>query len=177
MTRPVSRRATLIALIVLTVMPSAVAEAGQRASRPEHLVAVDARGLTEQRFTGEFEVCGGYGPDMPLGCTFTAGLTATVGRHPRSEHPDAARTHAGFEGFVRLRIPDLTGWSLGLRTGLYADRNGIRPLVGVETGVSWLVARRLYAGASVGARKVFYRDEATTPRLSPVVRVNLGIAY
>ncbi|MCC6990357.1 MAG: hypothetical protein IT181_15230 [Acidobacteria bacterium] len=174
---PTLRHATLVTILVLNAVSSRVSEAGQRASRPEHLVAVDVRGLTEQRFTGEFEVCGGYGPDMPLGCTFTAGLTATVGRHPRSEHPDAARTHAGFEGFVRLRIPDLTGWSLGLRTGLYADRNGIRPLVGVETGVSWLVARRLYAGASVGARKVFYRDEATTPRLSPVVRVNLGIAY
>ena len=176
MTRPASRCAKLIALLVLTAMPSAVPEAGQRASRPEHLVAVDARGLTQQQFTGEYEVCGGDNPDIPIGCTFTAGLTATAGRHPRSELPDAARTHARLEGFVRMRIPDLTGWSLGLRTGLYADRNGIRPTVGVETGVSWLVARRLSAGASIGATKVLYRDEATTPSLSPVARINLGIA-
>ncbi len=174
---PTLRHATLVTILVLNTIPSHVSEAGQRASGPEHVVAVDARGLMNQRLTGEYEVCGGYNPDIPLGCTFTAGLTATVGRHPRSEAPDAARSHAGLEGFVRLRIPDLTGWSLGLRTGLYADRNGVRPLVGVETGVSWLLARRVYAGASIGARKVFYRDEATTPRLTPVARLNLGVAY
>lgn len=173
---PTLRHATLVTILVLNTA-SHVSEAGQRASRPEHLVAIDVRGLTEQRFTGEYEICGGYNPDIPIGCTFTAGLTATVGRHARSEPPDAARTHAGVDGFIRMRIPDLTGWSLGLRTGLYADRNGIRPLVGVETGVSWLVARRVYAGASMGARKVFYREEATTPRLTPVVRLDLGIAY
>jgi len=140
-------------------------------------LAVDVRGLTEQRLTGEYEVCSGRGPDIPIGCTLTAGVTATVGRHPQSDQPDAARTHFGLEGFVRMRIVELTGWSLGLRTGLYADRHGIRPTVGVETGVSWLVARRVYAGASIGARKVFYREESTGIRLSPVVRMNIGIAY
>ncbi len=176
MALPTLRHATLAALLVLSAAPSDLSEAGQR-TRPGHLVAVDARGLTEQRLTGEYEVCSGRGPDIPIGCTLTFGVTATVGRHPQSDQPDAARTHAGFEGFVRMRIVELTGWSLGLRTALYADRNGIRPSVGVETGVSWLLARRIYAGASIGARKVFSRNDATTPRLTPVVRLNLGIAY
>lgn len=90
----------------------------------------------------------------------------------------ASKHHADTEGFIRLRSHGLSGWWLGLRTGLtFADRYGVRPSLGIDTGVSWLIARRIYAGASVGAKKVFLLDDDSDLRYNPSFRVAAGYAF
>lgn len=152
---------------------------GQHSAKPTHLVSVDPHGLANQRVTADAEFCGhGELSGSSLGCGLNAGLTATFQRHPRSDGSRASKHHADAEGFVRLRSHGLSGWWLGLRTGLtYADRYGVGPSVGVETGVSWLMARRLYIGASVGAKKVFALDDGSDLHYNPSFRLATGIAF
>ena len=65
-----------------------------------------------------------------------------------------------------------------MRTGLtYADRYGIRPSLGVDTGLSRVVVRRIYVGASVGAKKVFFLDDASDLRYNPSLRFAAGFTF
>ena len=59
----------------------------------------------------------------------------------------------------------------------YADRYGARPSLGIEFGVSRLFTGRVYAGASVGARKVFLLDDASDLRYNPAFRLATGVAF
>lgn len=43
--------------------------------------------------------------------------------------------------------------------------------------MSWLIARRIYAGASVGAKKVFLLDDDSDLRYNPSFRVAAGYAF
>lgn len=49
--------------------------------------------------------------------------------------------------------------------------------VGVETGVSWLIARRFYLGASIGAKTVFALDDDSDLRYNPSLRLAAGYAF
>ena len=152
----------------------------QDRSRPTHLIAVDPYGLANQRLTAEAEFCDRPAPEKELafGCGLTAGLAATIERHPRPYGSKASKHHADAEGFIRLRPDGLSGWWVGLRTGLtFTDRYGVGPSLGVETGVSWLIARRIYAGASMGAKTVFALDDDADLRYNPSFRVAAGYAF
>ena len=145
------------------------------------MVSIDPYGLANHRLTAEAEFCDEPTPgeDVWLGCSGTAGLAATIERHPRSASSKASKHHVDVEGFVRLGSRwKLTGWWVGLRTGLtFVERYGGGPSVGVDTGMSWLIARRLYVGTSVGAKKVFALDDDSDLRDNPSLRVAAGYAF
>lgn len=165
------------ALLLLATLPGVgFAQAPQT---PAGLVSVDPYGLTNHRLTMDAEFCGGELSGTPLACALTAGLSGSIERHTRPPSSRAARHHADLDGFFRFRShQSLTGWWLGLRTGVtYADRHGIRPGVGAEAGLSWLINRRFYAGASVGARKVFLLNHDVGLDLNPSVRFAAGFAF
>lgn len=144
-----------------------------------HVVSIDPYGLASHRLTAEAEFCGhGELSGASLGCGLNVGVAATIERHPRPAGSKASKHHADAEGFIRLRSHGLSGWWLGLRTGLtFADRYGVGPSLGVETGVSWLIARRLYVGTSVGAKTVFALDDDSDLRYNPSLRVAAGYAF
>lgn len=165
------------ALVASCVTPSAAAAQGR--SHPKRVVSIDPSGMVNRRLTAEAEFCSRPGPDAALGCLISAGLATTVERHPRLEGSKAARQHVDAEGFIRLGDREyLTGWWIGLRTALtYADRYGVRPSLGAETGLSRLISRRYYAGASVGVKKVFFLDDASDLRYNPTLRLAAGFAF
>ena len=151
----------------------------QGRSRPTHLISVDPYGLANHRLTAEAEFCGhGELSGTSLGCGLNVGLAATVEQHPRPAGSKASKHHADAEGFIRLRSHGLSGWWLGLRTGLtFADRYGVGPSLGVDTGMSWLISRRIYVGTSVGAKTVFALDNDSDLRYNPSFRVAAGYAF
>jgi hypothetical protein len=169
----------LTAFATICALPTAVAAQGT--SQPMRVVSIDPYGLANQRLTAEAEFCDGPTPegDLWFGCGLTAGFAATIERHPRPAGSKAARYHVDAEGLVRFGSRwKLTGWWVGLRTGLtFADRYGVGPSLGVDTGVSWLIARRLYVGASVGAKTVFAFDNDSDLRYNPSFRVATGYAF
>jgi len=167
------------ACVNLCVFP--VTLAAQDLSGPWRVISIDPYGLASQRLTAEAEFCTvpDPGDDVWLGCNLSAGLAATFERHPRPAGSKAAKQHVDTEGFVRLgKRWKLTGWWVGFRTGLtFVERYGGGPSLGVETGMSWLLARRLYAGASVGAKTVFALDDDSDLRYNPTFRVAAGYAF
>ncbi len=165
------------ALVTGCAIPSSATAQGN--SQPQNVVSVDPYGLANRRLTAEAEFCSRPGPDAAIGCLISAGLSTTIERHPRPEGSKAARQHVDAEGFVRVGDREhLTGWWVGLRTGLtFADRYGVRPSLGIETGVSWLIARRIYTGASVGAKKVLLLNDDSDLRYNPSFRVAAGYAF
>lgn len=167
----------LPALVAYCALPNPVR--AQDRSRPTHLIAVDPYGLASHRLTAEAELCGhGELSGASLGCGLNVGVAATIERHPRPAGSKASKHHADAEGFIRLRSHGLSGWWLGLRTGLtFAERYGVGPSLGVDTGVSWLIARRLYVGTSLGAKKVFALDDDSDLRYNPSLRVAAGYAF
>jgi hypothetical protein len=172
------RSAPLVsAFVVCCALPSTLT--AQVKSRPAAVVTIDPYGVANQRLTAEAEFCGhGELSGSSLGCGLDVGLAATIERHPRPAGSKASKHHADAEGFIRLRSHGLTGWWLGLRTGLtFADRYGVGPSLGVETGMSWLMARRLYIGGSVGAKKVFALDDDSALHYNPAFRLATGIAF
>lgn len=166
------------AIVVCCALPATVT--AQDSSGPWRVASIDPYGVANQRLTAEAEFCDRPAPEKELafGCGLTAGLAATVERHPRPDGSKASKHHADAEGFIRLRPDGLNGWWVGLRTGLtFADRNGVGPSLGVETGVSWLIARRVYVGASMGAKTVFALDDDSDLRYNPSFRVAAGYAF
>ncbi len=166
------------ALVASCALPTSVS--AQHKSGPWHVVSIDPYGLANQRLTAEAEFCDKPGgAEWEFGCSATAGLATTIERHRRTAGSAASRHHVDAEGFVRFGNRErLRGWWLGLRTGLtFADRYGLRPNVGVETGMSWLIARRLYVGTSVGAKKVFLLDDDADLRYNPSLRIAAGYAF
>ena len=170
---------SVAAFVVCCALPSTLT--AQDVPGRWHVVSIDPFGLANHRLTAEAEFCDRPAPENELwfGCGLTTGLAATIERHPRPYASRASKHHVDAEGFIRFGDRTrLTGWWLGLRTGLtFADRYGVRPSLGIETGVSWLVARRIYAGASVGAKKVFLLDDDSDLRDNPSFRVAAGYAF
>ena len=167
----------IAAILVLALLPGV--GFAQTPPTPAGSVSIDPYGLAHDRLTVDVEFCGhGELSGTPLGCGFNAGLAATIERHPRAAGSTASRHHVDAEGLIRLRSHGLGGWWIGMRTGLtYADRYGIRPSLGVDTGLSRVVVRRIYVGASVGAKKVFFLDDASDLRYNPSLRFAAGVAF
>lgn len=158
------------------VFPAALA--AQVTSTPQHVISIDAYGLANRRLTAEAEFCGRSGSDVSSDCRLTAGVTATFQSHPRPDGSTASKPHVDVEGFVRVRDSGLTGPWVGLRTGVtFAERHGFALSLGVEAGVSRLIAQRIYAGASVGVRRGIVPYQISGLRSNPAFRVAVGYAF
>lgn len=170
------RRVALVAVLLMTATAPALA---QSRSAPAGQVSIDPYGFARRRLTADAEFCGGELSGSPLGCSLPVGLSGTVERHQRSAGSRASRHHVDLDGFLRLRSRrDFSGWWVGFRTGLtYAGRYGIRPSLGTEAGLSRQIGRRVYAGASVGVKKVFFLDDASDLRYNPATRISLGFVF
>ena len=168
----------LAALIALTLLPGA-AQAQER-PYPKQLLTIDPSGFSRGRVGADVELCASYDPNAEVwfGCNVTAGLSVSGAAHNRASDSRAARHHADVDGVLRIRPERLSGGWIGIRTGLtYADRFGVRPSLGAETGISWLISRRYYVGSSVGVKKVFFLDDASDLRYNPSLRLSLGFAF
>ena len=171
------RRVALVATVLL--MTATAPALAQSRSTPAGEVSIDPSGLGQRRLTVDAEFCGGELSGTPLGCGLPVGLSGTVERHRRSADSRASRYHVDLDGFLRLRSRrDFSGWWVGFRTGLtYADRYGIRPSLGTEAGLSRQIGRHVYAGASVGVKKVFFLDDASDLCFNPATRLSLGFVF
>lgn len=168
----------LAALLTVTLLPRA-AQAEER-PYPKQLLTIDPGGLSRGRVGADVELCASYDPDAEVwsGCYVTAGLSVSGTAHNRTDDSRASRHHADVDGVLRIRPERFSGGWIGLRTGLtYADRYGVRPSLGAETGISWLISRRYYVGASVGVKKVFLLEDASDLRYNPALRVAAGFAF
>jgi hypothetical protein len=175
-------RSTLRFVLVVTavgtscVFPAALV--AQVKSAPQRAISIDTYGLANQRLTAEAEFCSRPGPNVSFRCRLTTGVTATFQRHPRPGGPTASTQHAELEGFIRVRDSGLTGPWVGLRPGLtFAERQGFSLNLGVEAGVSRLIAQRIYAGASVGVRRGILPYQISDLRSNPAFRVAVGYAF
>lgn len=175
-----ARRARRALAIVGTLVCGVGSALAQGTPEPSFVLSFDPYGVPNQRLTTDAEFCGnGELSGSPLGCSLPVGLSGTVERHRRSAGSRASRHHVDLDGFLRLRSRrDFSGWWVGFRTGLtYADRYGIRPSLGTEAGLSRQIGRRVYAGASVGVKKVFFLDDASDLRYNPALRLAAGIVF
>jgi hypothetical protein len=166
----------LAAFATICALPAAVA--AQDLSGPWRVVSVDPYGLATRRLTAEAEFCNRGEPDVTVGCRLTTGVTASLQRHPRSDGSTTSTPHADLEGFIRVRDGGLSGPWAGVRTGLaFAEHHGLRLSLGVEAGVSRLIARRIYAGASVGAKRIILPYWSSDLRNNPSFRVAAGYVF
>lgn len=166
------------ALLILAMMPATAR--GQDRPYPSQLLTLDPRGFATGRITAETEFCDDHASvdGWSFGCNVTAGLSVSGTAHNRAADSRASRHHADVDGVLRVRFTRFTGGWFGLRTGLtYADRHGLRPSLGVESGLSFLITRRYYLGASIGAKKVFLLDAASDLRYNPAIRFAAGFAF
>lgn len=169
---------SLAAPFALALRPGA--SFAQEPAYPMQLLTFDPRGFATGRVGADVEFCDERQPDQDLwfGCNFTAGVSVAGTAHDRPAGSRASRHHADVDGVLRIRPKRFSGVWVGLRTGLtYADRHGIRPGVGAEAGLSWLIRRRYYVGSSVGAKKVFFLDDASDLRDNPSLRFAAGVAF
>lgn len=168
----------LATLFILTLLPAPAHSQDRR--YPSQLLTVDPYGFAMGRVTADAEFCDSK-PSVDgwsFGCHVTAGLSVSGAAHHRPADSSASRHHADVDAVLRIRPQRLSGGWVGFRTGLtYADRHGLRPSVGAETGLSWLIDRRLYLGASVAVRTVFLLDDASDLGYNPTFRLATGFAF
>lgn len=166
------------ALLALSWLP--VTAHAQERPYPMQLVTFDPLGFATGRVAADVEFCDKRDPgdELWFGCEVTAGLSVSGTAHNRTADSRASRHHADVDGVLRIRPERFSGGWIGFRTGVtYADRYGVRPSLGAETGISWLIKRPFYVGASVGVKKVFFLEDASDLRYNPSLRLAAGFAF
>ena len=147
---------------------------------PAQLLTLTATGFPDRQVGAGIEFCRHDPPDtwLHIGCGLTYGISVDGVIDGRPATATRPRHRGDFDVVLRARNDDLSGFFLGLRSGVtFVDGFDARPTVGADVGWNVRVSSRVLLGATAGAKHVFSLEKGSHLDLTPSFQVNAGFRF